>query len=179
MTGTRLENSEVEYVTDSVRRLLIVFCAGAIFAWFTGCGDGRPKLVRATGTVMLDGKPLAGAVVCFQPVSQSGEFQRPSSAITDAEGKFSPGTYGEKDGLPAGKYRVAIQKREPVGAGSGTAASQSSGPAKYQWITPRRLADPNTSGLEVEVTSSGLEPAVFDLESEGPPEVEIGSREVE
>lgn len=163
----------MKYVTDSVRRLLILFCAGATFAWVTGCGDGRPKLVRVTGTVMLDGKPLADAIVSFQPLAaEAGAFQRPSSAVTDSEGKYIPGTFGEKDGLPAGKYRVAIQKREPVDAGG----SQSSATIKYQWITPRRLADPNTSGLEVEVSSSGLEPAVFDLESEGPPEVEIVPR---
>lgn len=164
------------YLTSFVRRVLVLFCVGILAVWTPGCRDGRPALIQATGTVKLDGKPLAGAIVSFQPVAQGTDgFLRPSSAVTDAEGKYAPGTYGEKDGLPAGKYRVAIQKREPVG----TAGSQSSEPAKYQWITPRRFADPNSSGLEVEVTSSGLEPAVFDLESGGPPEVEIAPLEAE
>lgn len=166
----------MSYVKYSARGILVLFSVVALTVWTSGCGGGRPKLIQATGTVKLDGKPLAGAIVSFQPVAaEAGGFQRPSSAVTDSEGKFTPGTFGEKDGLPAGKYRVAVQKREPLGTGG----AQSSAPDKYQWITPRRLADPNTSGLEVEVTSSGLEPAVFDLESVGPPEIEVSPLEAE
>lgn len=163
----------MEHGTDFARGLPGLLCIMLLGVWLTGCGRGRPAFVEVTGTITLDGKPLEGAVVSFQPVSQeSGGFARPSSAITDAEGKFSPGTFEANDGLPAGKYRVAIQKREPVGGALATDKSQASGPTKYQWITPRRLADPNRSGLEAEVTSSGLEPAVFELKSDGPPEVE-------
>jgi len=169
----------VRYARKS-RRLPILLCVATLVVALAGCGDGRPALVRVTGTVQLDGKPLEGAIVSFQPVAQGRDaFQRPSSAVTDAEGKFSPGTYGPDDGLPPGKYRVTIQKRQPVGAASGTSESQASGPVRYQWITPRRLADPDTSGLEAEVTSSGLEPSVFELESDGPPEVEFAPQEVE
>ncbi len=64
-----------------------------------GCG-GRsgPPLTNVTGTVKLDGSPLSGAQVTFQPVSG----KRPSFGITDSNGfyklKFNQTAIGSEEG---------------------------------------------------------------------------------
>ncbi|MDX1930114.1 MAG: carboxypeptidase-like regulatory domain-containing protein [Pirellulaceae bacterium] len=57
----------------------LLLCVGLV-----GCSSGdRPPLGRVSGTVTMDGKPLAGVIVSFQP-----ETGRAASAETDAEGNF-------------------------------------------------------------------------------------------
>jgi len=65
-----------------VLRLLLGVCALALLP---AC-SGRPKNVakKVTGTVTLDGKPLADARITFAPTNGS-----PSSGHTDAEGKYN------------------------------------------------------------------------------------------
>jgi hypothetical protein len=150
----------------------MTLAAGLMLALVSGCGgDGRPKLYQVEGAVTINGEPLEGAHVSFQPLPD-GQIQRPSTAITDAQGKFVLGTYAEKDGAPKGKYKVAIQKREMMGdlPANYNFEEPEATPIRYQWITPREAADPETSGLEAEVTSSGLTPPVFELT--GQPEIE-------
>jgi hypothetical protein len=173
MTETRSGNSDRLPMTMRIPTGLrpLLFVAPLL----AGCGDGRPSLVPATGQVLLNGAPLAGATVSFQPVDVAeGSFQRPSRATTDAEGRFSPTTYSPGDGIPVGKYRVAVQKREPVGELPPDFNWETADDAavKFQWTTPRKYSSPDTSGLEVEVTGSGLQPDVLNLTSDGPPEIE-------
>lgn len=141
-----------------------------------GCGGSdRPKLVKATGTVTLDGKPLEGALVGFQPMTDAkSKYHRPSSAVTDASGKFLLGTYDKDDGVPVGKYKVGVQKRELVGELPKDFNSENPDAynLQYKWITPRSAADPASSGLEINVTSSGLSPAVIELKALPQPEIE-------
>jgi hypothetical protein len=157
-------------------RSCIVCCTIVLFL-IAGCGDGRPKRVNVVGKVTLDGKPLEGAMVALQPIPDASlkGFARPANATTNAAGEFVPGTYGEGDGLPPGKYRVAIIKREVVGK-----LPDNYNPDRpeqfnvtYKWITPRAVAVAERSGLEVEVTKSGINPAVIDLKSVRPEEIEV------
>ena len=141
-----------------------------------GCGgDGRPRLAKVTGTVQLDGKPLEGAQVAMVLVTDAkSKYQRPSSAMTDAAGKFTPQTYGKDDGLPVGKYKVGVQKRELIGQLPKDFDSENPGKynLKYKWITPMSAGQPDASGIVVEVTSSGMKPEVIELKSAAQPEVE-------
>jgi len=134
-----------------------------------GCGgDGRPSLVKVTGTVTLDGQPLEGAIVAFQPITDAkAKFQRPSAGTTDASGKFVLGTYAIDDGAPVGKFRVGIVKREVLGElpEGYNSESESETNLTYKWITPKAVALPETSNLTAEITSSGLSPATFELKS--------------
>lgn len=155
---------------------LRIVCLLAVVS-LLGCGDGRPDLVEAVGVVNLDGKPLEGATVMFQPVEVDVEgFGRPASARTDAQGKFSMGTYGPGTGVPPGKYAVGVLKSEPVGGKlpeNYDFENPGATPVKFQLIVPRAYNDPGSSGLTAEVSSSGLEPAVFNLETGGSkPEIE-------
>lgn len=145
-------------------------------AALSGCGDGRPGLVEATGTVTVDGKPVEGASVSFQPIAEEMEgFGRPAVGTTDASGKFSLMTYEPGDGVPEGKYKVAVQKRVPVNELPANYDSEQAGTfkVKFRWDVPRLYANPESSGLTAEVTSSGIEPATFALTTNGvAPEIE-------
>ena len=72
---------------------------------FTGCGYRRPAQVKTTGTVTIDGEPVADAALMFVP--DSG---RPASGNTNTNGEFQVSSFGGNDGLPAGNYRVTVTK---------------------------------------------------------------------
>ena len=58
----------------------------------SGCSDqapDMPELGQVHGTITLDGKPLEGVSVLFEP-----ENGRPSTAITDAAGKYPVSNWG-------------------------------------------------------------------------------------
>ncbi len=67
-----------------------------------GCGpdDG---LAIVTGTVTLDGNPLAGAVVQFQPVKG-----RPSTGMTNKQGEYRLAYTRDKTGALIGQHEVTI-----------------------------------------------------------------------
>ncbi len=148
-----------------------------------GCGgDGRPSLVPVEGTVTVDGEPVAGVQVVFQVVeiADGSEYKRPSSGVTDSQGKFKIGTYGADDGMPIGSYRVGILKKELVGElpedYNSEDPSASGRPIRYRWVTAEEVADPESSGLTADVTSDGLVPDTFNVEGGGRVEVIGGPR---
>ncbi len=64
--------------------MALVLLASAMAICTIGCGrSDLPELGRVQGTVTLDGKPLPGVMVTFQP--QKG---RPATANTDSEGRY-------------------------------------------------------------------------------------------
>ena len=135
----------------------------------SGCGDGRPSLVPVSGKVTLNGAPVDGALVGFEPDGIDG-YSRPSIATTDSSGNFVVGTYDKADGMPAGKYKVSVLKKDVIGKlpenfnSEDTAANVQ--PVRYQWTVPRKYATSIDSGLTVEVTSSGMTPAEIALSGE-------------
>jgi hypothetical protein len=69
-----------------------------------GCGRTPAGIVPVSGRVTLDGQPLAGAVVTFQPMQAGDPGAGGSSGRTDAEGRFvltliDPPTPGALAGL--------------------------------------------------------------------------------
>jgi hypothetical protein len=67
-----------------------------------GCGSG--KYGSVTGKVTLDGQPLAGATVQFQPV-QPGS---PSFAVTDSSGNYELIFSRDIEGAEVGEHVVSI-----------------------------------------------------------------------
>lgn len=86
--------------------MLVVLCISLFVQ--TGCGPGdQPDLGQVTGNVTLDGKPLAGVAVVFQP--QSG---RPARGMTDAEGNYELTYIRQTKGTKVGPNRVEIAPNE-------------------------------------------------------------------
>jgi len=83
--------------------LLTVFCFGC-----SGSGT-EVELGKVTGVVTMDGKPLADAVVIFIP-----ENGNPSTAQTDAAGKYELAHRGNAMGAIPGKHKVRITTGQPA-----------------------------------------------------------------
>ena len=81
--------------------VLIIF--GCVLPTVVGCGGDALGLVEVTGTVTLDGGPLADADVIFQPADG-----RPSIGRTDAEGHYDLNYMEGKQGALPGTHQVRI-----------------------------------------------------------------------
>ncbi|QDT53932.1 Bacterial Ig-like domain (group 1) [Caulifigura coniformis] len=110
----------------------------------TGCGTGEPplpELAPVTGTVTQGGKPVADAIVTFQP--EKGPL---AVGNTDAAGKFELKYMGTNPGAAPGKYTVRISKM------SGEAGDE---------LIPRKYNE--ASKLTQEVTQAGPNDFKFEL----------------
>ena len=74
-----------------------------------GCGGSgdQPELGQVTGTVTLDGMPLSGIAVVFQP-----DNGRPARGMTNAEGKYELTYIRQTKGTKVGPNRVEIAPSE-------------------------------------------------------------------
>jgi len=107
-----------------------------------GCGRVRERLYPVSGRVAFaDGTPLTEGMVVFDAVAENAAVG--ARGVIGSDGAFRMGTRGDGDGVPAGRYRVAIAL--PARNGD-TGAVNTSGPA----IAPRFTAF-ETSGLEFTV----------------------------
>lgn len=72
-----------------------------------GCGDEGPARQPVSGTITLDGKPLASGSITFAPLE----------GTTAATAEVRDGTYGvgQSEGLAPGRYQVEISAVEPTG----------------------------------------------------------------
>jgi hypothetical protein len=82
-----------------------------VFLLAAGCGGKHPNLppqYPVSGTITLDGQPLAAAGIMFLPRGETrgtGAF-----AMTDEAGKYSLKTDHGGPGAPEGEYAVTISK---------------------------------------------------------------------
>jgi hypothetical protein len=118
-----------------------------------GCGGDPLGRHGISGTVTLDGAPLAKGNLSLQPAEQ----QPTSSGAVILEGKYS---IPREQGLVAGKYRVSINAASRGGAElSETAPPGEPPPPPKELIPP----DWNTASEQfIEVKKEG--PFVFDFE---------------
>ncbi|TWT97656.1 hypothetical protein Pla108_18080 [Botrimarina colliarenosi] len=115
-----------------------------------GC-DG-PARVKVSGRVSrTDGAPVASARVLFR----SQETGSSANGITNAEGHYELGGLKKGDGVPPGRYQVAINE------------------SRGGWDNPKPRTinavyeSPTTSGLECVVEASARS-QVYDLELKPP-----------
>jgi hypothetical protein len=93
-----------------MRHRISFFALFAAILTLTGCGG---SVVKVNGVVKLDGTPVEGATVTF--ASEDGKVA--CAGFTDPAGNFSLSA-GDKEGVPAGTYKVIVFKNpkvEPVG----------------------------------------------------------------
>lgn len=92
----------------SLGRLLVL----ALVLVCAGCGPrggkARKPTVPVRGLVLLEDKPLPGAVVVFHPLDDPAPEAPRSYARTSPDGGFALATYETGDGAPAGRYAVVI-----------------------------------------------------------------------
>ena len=110
----------------SIVILLLLFLAG--------CGRGH---VQLSGTVVFadDGSPVTkGSVIFSTPTFQArGDL--------DDQGRFTMGSFGQRDGFPPGTYQVGV---------AGAIVSDPSG-ARFYDLLAEDWRDPSTSGFELTI----------------------------
>jgi hypothetical protein len=113
---------------------------------YSGCGQ-KSSLGRVHGKVTLDGQPLPSGSVVTLPAAGRGAHGMIKN------GEFELSTAGENDGVVLGTHKVAV---------SATESSQGTGPeaAAGKSLLPLRYANPETSGLTIEVKSGDNTPTL-------------------
>jgi hypothetical protein len=103
-----------------------------------GCDNG-PKIVKVSGQVLIDGKPLRHGFITIAP-----DGHRAAMAKLDSEGRFTlttgPDTQG--DGVALGTHKVAVNSIELVNAGS------------QKWHAPKKYNTLEESGLTVTINKA-------------------------
>ncbi|MCA8988283.1 MAG: carboxypeptidase regulatory-like domain-containing protein [Planctomycetaceae bacterium] len=97
------------------RNYLLSLVFTSLFLPCLGCGGSSgPDLGKVDGTVTVDGAPIEGATVTFQPASG-----RPSMGITTADGKYSLMYTSEQYGAIPGTHTVSIRTARDQTGGEG------------------------------------------------------------
>jgi hypothetical protein len=125
----------------------------ALLLCFVGCSQGdAPTLADTQGIVTYKGRPLDAANVSFVP--ESGPI---AVGVTDAEGRFTLTTFGEK-GAPIGVCRIAIQAHGafPPGFKPPVDPSGETGYVEPPWRIPRSYGTIQTSGLTATIEANKL-----------------------
>ena len=107
---------------------LILLCTSTL-----GCGRG-PRLVKVSGKVLIDGKPLERGFVQVIP-----KDSRAASGEIGPGGQYTLTTFENGDGCVLGTHTVTIL------------ANESKGPTALHWYAPKTYSDPVSSGLTLDV----------------------------
>jgi hypothetical protein len=126
-----------------------------IGVFLAGCSGQREEPVYpARGQVLLEGRPLADALVALHRLDGEG---RSLTARTDPLGRFELTTHRPGDGAPIGQYAATVEYRELVQEGDEPMRGGRN-------LLPARYADPATSGLRCEVRAGTNELLPWKLE---------------
>jgi hypothetical protein len=114
----------------------------------SGCGDDR--LAPVSGVVLLNGKPLGGARVSFEPKApERPEFAPSSSGLTDADGRFQLRvTVNNQSGAVVGKHTVRISKPERESGPGEDIPYKEALPARYNHKTTLTFVVPRGGTAE-------------------------------
>jgi hypothetical protein len=160
---TRMTNKKgrIRHWVFGIRHSFVIWLSTFVIFASVGCSGSR--IAPVSGRIALDGKPLAGVHVSFQPIAKAGEMNPGggSYAITDSGGQFTLLLVeGEQPGAVIGKHRVEITARsEPPPANIDLAKRPPPKvfvPAKYS----------RNSELTFEVPPGGTAAANFELKSQ-------------
>jgi hypothetical protein len=85
------------------------------FALVLGLGCGSGKFAPVSGTVTMNGKPLAGALVIFSPIAREGSIDAGpgSSGKTNDKGEYTLTSDTGGTGAFVGKHRVSVSLMNP------------------------------------------------------------------
>jgi hypothetical protein len=84
---------------------------------FVGCGGGI-ETAEVSGLVTLDGKPLPGVIVQFEPLDGEQTTLPPGTGLTDAQGRYRVLRPGGKSGAVVGRNTIRVLHGEGGALGS-------------------------------------------------------------
>ena len=131
-----------------------------------GCGDARENVdtTKVSGTITLDGKPLAGTSVHF--IGEGGKFV--GVGTTDPEGKYTldrGSIPGEKGAMP-GTNQVYLSMGDSASEEPPIVfPAPSAAPQPKKGLIPAKYTDPTKPALTFDVPERGTESADFELSS--------------
>lgn len=127
---------------------------------FAGCASESYSTAPVSGTVTLDGEPLANASVGFEPIRQGQDIVAGygSYGETDENGNFTLKTLHGQDGAIVGKHRVSIRTVSGEMGPDGETVMTSE-----ERLPPRYNSD---TELTFEVPPEGSDAANFDLNTD-------------
>lgn len=132
-----------------MRRLLVIG-----FLVVCGCADAN-NVATVAGTVTMDGKPLAGVRVRFEPDGTNQNPGAASYAVTDSQGRYTLQQIDpDRSGAVVGSHIVRI-----------TTIFDSTGDGGRERVDPIPPRYNNRSELRFDVPSSGANSADFALTS--------------
>ncbi len=151
-----------------VSAIFMAGCSGAVKG-----GADLSKLVPLSGTVKMDGKPLAGATVSFVPrVTGGAGTGYAAMAVTDDSGKYElamdTGDGKSKKGVIPGGYAVIVSKFtkmdgspvqfDPAKEGPMSVGAIESIPMKYSTVNEEGLifvVPPEGGTYDIEIMTNG------------------------
>ena len=133
----------------------------------SGCGgepkpEGLPKLHPVSLKFIQEGEPVEGAAVVLVPQSDS---KWASGGVTDAKGVAVLRTHGKFIGVPAGTYKVRVQKQETEAAPTTTDSTglTTYGISKAYDVVNPDYFHPDKTPLAIEVVNGKNNFEPFDL----------------
>lgn len=142
--------SSISPLTKRISQFLTLVASVGLLS-FAGC-DNNGGLSTVTGLITLDGNPYPNAQIRFVPTEG-----RPSTGLTDAEGKYKLHYLREQFGAHPGSYKVDITTAY-------TSTSDTDGGKKPPEKIPAKYN--SKSELTAEV-AQGLNEINFELKSKG------------
>ncbi len=125
-------------------RLVTTLMTGLATLVLGGCAkQATAPVYPVHGQVLLNGKPLADAIVSFH-VQNGNDKEAFPAAHTDREGHFSLTTYSTGDGAPEGSYAISLVCFRSRGARNSVGGHAEN-------VVPQRYASPSSSGLTATV----------------------------
>ncbi|NBR04395.1 MAG: hypothetical protein EBT92_01335 [Planctomycetes bacterium] len=112
-----------------------------------GCGQVKPKLVKVSGKITLNGKPLTAGSIYFHPASTNTFKKDNPSSLLQEDGSFNMKTFPYGDGVSPGKYKITLA------------------PQLASRISLPHLSDPEKTTSEITVSDNDIENFNLDLGS--------------
>lgn len=141
----------------SVKHAIRCACGTSLLLVAVGCGS---KLPVVSGTVTLDGQPLAGATVIFMP---EDEALSPALGTTDANGGYTLEQEEGVAGIQRGEYSVRITTFQP-----GSQDTDPATPAIREKVPVRYNLNTELNEVVGAEQDSQEKPFNYDLKSGGP-----------
>ncbi|MGL6196888.1 MAG: hypothetical protein ACRC2T_18905 [Thermoguttaceae bacterium] len=121
--------------------VVVITCAASI-----GCGSGKLKTYPVSGTITMNGEPVTGATVIFNPDSETDGDA--ATGITNEKGEYKLQTANGKvdGGTTPGNYTVMVKKTEFVKTGAVTydSSGNTSEETLPQSLLPQQFGSPRS-----------------------------------